>query len=146
MRVGAFPDSSEDLPRGEPSRRVPSVGKSQSEGLWLTALESLRGAVVASLSAKLDILEAAIEELRAQLATLSAQREDDGFMTIDDACQRYRISRSTLYRLLADPLFGLAKLVVRVPPPDGPVRLPKAEVDELMRAKQTKRTRRARNA
>ncbi|MHC5059163.1 MAG: helix-turn-helix transcriptional regulator [Planctomycetota bacterium] len=37
------------------------------------------------------------------------------YLTIHEACELARISRSTFYKLLADPASGLDRVVVRIP-------------------------------
>lgn len=50
--------------------------------------------------------------------------DPDTYVSVDEACQRFGISRRSFYRWLALPETGLAAVVVRVPPPRGRIRVP----------------------
>jgi predicted site-specific integrase-resolvase len=50
--------------------------------------------------------------------------DPDTYVSVDQACQRFGISRRSFYRWLALPETGLARVVVRVPPPAGRIRVP----------------------
>tara|TARA_B100000965_G_C19361680_1_gene656279 strand:- start:253 stop:450 length:198 start_codon:yes stop_codon:yes gene_type:complete len=58
------------------------------------------------------------------------------FLTINQVCKRYGISRSTFYRMLADPQSGLRGVVVRIPPPTGRVRVPVAAFEAWLKRRQ----------
>lgn len=47
----------------------------------------------------------------------------DTYLSINQTCERFGISRRTFYRLLADEP-GLAALVIRIPPGSGRIRVP----------------------
>ena len=49
--------------------------------------------------------------------------EPDTYASINEACERFGISRRTFYRMLAEEP-GLAELVVRIPPGSGRIRVP----------------------
>jgi hypothetical protein len=53
-----------------------------------------------------------------------SERGPDHYATIQKTCERYSIGRSTFYRMLSDPLSGLAEVVVRIPPMTGRLRVP----------------------
>lgn len=65
------------------------------------------------------------------------------WLTIDEACEHFRLSRSTFYRLLARPESELAKVVGRLPG-SGRVRVPMKAVERLLRTRPPRRARRAR--
>ena len=46
----------------------------------------------------------------------------DTYLSINQTCERFGISRRTFYRMLEDP--SLADLVVRIPPGTGRIRVP----------------------
>jgi len=52
----------------------------------------------------------------------SRDRDPDSYLSINQTCQRFGISRRTFYRMLEDP--SLADLVVRIPPGTGRIRVP----------------------
>lgn len=58
------------------------------------------------------------------------------FLSINEVCQRYGISRSTFYRMLGDRRSGLRAVVVRIPPPHGRVRVPLAAFEAWLRTRQ----------
>ncbi len=39
----------------------------------------------------------------------------DQYLSVDEACEQFGLSRSTFYRRLRDPRSGLVEVVVRVP-------------------------------
>jgi len=49
--------------------------------------------------------------------------DPDTYLSINQTCARFGISRRTFYRLLADEP-GLAALVIRIPPGSGRIRVP----------------------
>ena len=49
--------------------------------------------------------------------------EPDTYASINEACRRFGISRRTFYRMLAEEP-TLARLVVRIPPGTGRIRVP----------------------
>lgn len=55
---------------------------------------------------------------------MSTAPTPDTYTTINAACHRFGISRSTFYRMLADPSSGLAELIIRIPPGTGRIRVP----------------------
>ncbi len=55
------------------------------------------------------------------------------FLSINEVCQRYGISRTTFYRMLASSTSGLRSIVVRIPPPRGRVRVPLVEFEAWLR-------------
>lgn len=59
------------------------------------------------------------------------------FLTINEVCARYGISRATFYRMLADPRSGLRAIVVRIPPPRGRVRVPAADFEGWLKRRQS---------
>jgi excisionase family DNA binding protein len=128
----------EERIEGEPARpALPGEAAASFVGALEGAFAHLRGELLAEIA-----------DLRQQLELQQGEDEarDLGYMTIGEFCERFRVSRSTSYRMLNDQRLGLEELVMRVPPEGGDIRLPIAEVDELFRAKQAKRKRRARNA
>ncbi|MEZ6184086.1 MAG: helix-turn-helix domain-containing protein [Planctomycetota bacterium] len=50
--------------------------------------------------------------------------QPDTYLSINEVCERFGLSRRTFYRMLADPRSGLAKVVVRIPPRTGRIRVP----------------------
>ncbi len=58
------------------------------------------------------------------------------FVTINDVCARYSISRATFYRMLKEKGTGLRALVVRVPPPRGRIRVPVVEFEAWLKRRQ----------
>lgn len=50
--------------------------------------------------------------------------EPDTYLTINDVCERFGLSRRTFYRMLANRRSGLQKVVVRIPPRTGRIRVP----------------------
>ncbi|MCW8137707.1 MAG: helix-turn-helix domain-containing protein [Planctomycetota bacterium] len=55
--------------------------------------------------------------------TTTATEGPREYLSINEVCARYAISRSTFYRMLADPRSGLRGVVVRIPPPRGRIRV-----------------------
>lgn len=60
----------------------------------------------------------------------------DTYLSIDEACARFGISRRTFYRLLGDPEGGLDRVVLRIPPRTGRVRVPIQRFEQWLRARQ----------
>lgn len=60
----------------------------------------------------------------------------DTFVSIDEACIIFGISRRTFYRLLADRRAGLDQVVLRIPPRTGHIRVPVRRFEEWLRARQ----------
>jgi len=58
------------------------------------------------------------------------------YLTINQVCERYGISRSTFYRMLADPRSGLRGVVVRIPPPLGRIRVPVKAFEAWLKRRQ----------
>lgn len=71
--------------------------------------------------------------------------EPEEWLTINETCRRFRISRATFYRTLADTKTGLAEVVVRVPPPTGRIRVPRRRFEAWLWERQ-KPDRRSRSA
>jgi hypothetical protein len=65
-------------------------------------------------------LEAVEEGLKKAMAQVA--RIGEPYLSIDDVCKKFDISRTTFYELL--PAAEAAEVVVRVPPPTGVVRVP----------------------
>jgi hypothetical protein len=61
-----------------------------------------------------------------------ADNRPEKFLSINDVCDLYGVSRSTLYRMLRNPKSGLRDLVVRVPPGTGRIRIPARGFLELL--------------
>jgi predicted DNA-binding transcriptional regulator AlpA len=59
------------------------------------------------------------------------------FLSINEVCARYGISRATFYRMLGDPRSGLRAVVVRIPPPRGRVRVPLGAFEAWLRRRQS---------
>jgi predicted DNA-binding transcriptional regulator AlpA len=77
--------------------------------------------------------------LRAMRPTQAQPREPepaDAYLSIDEACARFGISRRTFYRLLADPEGGLDRVVLRIPPRTGHIRVPMKRFEQWLRARQ----------
>lgn len=60
----------------------------------------------------------------------------DTFLSIDEACRLFGVSRRTFYRMLADRRAGLGKVVLRIPPRTGHIRVPVRRFEEWLRARQ----------
>lgn len=60
----------------------------------------------------------------------------DAYLSIDEACARFGISRRTFYRLLADPEGSLDRVVLRIPPRTGHIRVPIKRFEQWLRARQ----------
>lgn len=58
------------------------------------------------------------------------------FLTVNEVCERYGFSRSTFYRMLADPQSGLRSVVLRIPPPWGRIRVPEDEFEAWLKKRQ----------
>lgn len=58
------------------------------------------------------------------------------FLSIDEVCERYGISRSTFYRMLGNPKNGLRGVVVRIPPPRGRIRVPLEAFEAWLKKRQ----------
>lgn len=69
-------------------------------------------------------------------APRSQPEPQDTFVSIDEACRLFGISRRTLYRMLADRRGGLRKVVLRIPPGTGHIRVPVRRFEEWLRARQ----------
>lgn len=65
----------------------------------------------------LGAIEAAVTKVLAEAA-----RVGEPYISIEDACKKFDISRTTFYSLL--PAAEAAGVAVRVPPPTGSVRIP----------------------
>jgi hypothetical protein len=105
------------------------------------AAASLANAVDAALCELRAELRSEISELREELEELKeTERVGDAYLTIDQVCAKYAISRSTVYRMIEDPDLGLRELIIRVPPVTGPRRLPAAALEEIFRSKEEGRT------
>lgn len=50
---------------------------------------------------------------------------DDDYLTVREACEVFKISRSKFYRDLDNRETGLHAVIIRIPPPDGPIRVPR---------------------
>lgn len=61
--------------------------------------------------------------------------EPDVFVSINEACRRFGLSRRTFYRMLADPSGGLTALVIRVPRGTGHIRVPVRRFEAWLRAR-----------
>jgi excisionase family DNA binding protein len=62
--------------------------------------------------------------------------EPDTYLTIDAACARFGLSRRTFYRMLADRKSGLRKVVVRIPPRTGHIRVPANRFEQWLLERQ----------
>ncbi len=70
--------------------------------------------------------------------------EPDHYVTVNQACARFSMSRSSIYRMLADPDSGLSAILVRIPPGTGRLRVPLRAFEAWLRAHTpAKRRRRA---
>ena len=65
-----------------------------------------------------------------------ASQEEYG--TVQETCDRFKIGRSTFYRMLADTKSGLAGLVVRIPPLTGRVRVPLRAFESWLRKRRAR--------
>ncbi|MCO5164878.1 MAG: helix-turn-helix domain-containing protein [Planctomycetes bacterium] len=74
----------------------------------------------------------------------SLAHEPQPYLSINNVCRRFAISRSTFYRLLADPDTGLEELVVRIPPRTGRLRVPAHAFEEWLRGRGDSARRRGR--
>lgn len=52
--------------------------------------------------------------------------------SVTGTCKRFRISRSTFYRMLADRHSGLSKILIRIPPITGRIRVPQSAFEEWL--------------
>lgn len=59
--------------------------------------------------------------------------EPDLYLTVKETCRRFAFSRSTFYRMLADPSSGLAAVIVRIPPESGRIRVPSRAFEGWLR-------------
>jgi predicted DNA-binding transcriptional regulator AlpA len=59
--------------------------------------------------------------------------EADDYITIKQVCREFSFSRSTFYRMLDDPTSGLRELVVRIPPREGRIKVPRRAFEEWLR-------------
>ncbi len=67
-------------------------------------------------------------------ATGKAQNgQPDQYLSVDQTCSQFTLSRSTFYRLLRDAGSGLNELIVRVPPRTGRIRVPARGFEEWLR-------------
>jgi hypothetical protein len=57
----------------------------------------------------------------------------DSYLTINEACELFALSRSTFYRMLRDVELGLGEIVVRVPPNTGRIRVPAKGFEDWLR-------------
>lgn len=57
----------------------------------------------------------------------------DTYLSIIQTCERFRLSRSTFYRMLRDPDLDLEEIVVRVPPVTGRIRVPARRFEDWLR-------------
>ena len=57
----------------------------------------------------------------------------DTYVSVNDACKRFGVSRRSFYRWLADPETGLANVVVRIPPGTGRIRVPVRRFEQWLR-------------
>lgn len=69
-------------------------------------------------------------------AQSSEPESPDSYVSIDEACARFGISRRTFYRLLADPEGGLDQVVIRIPPRTGHIRVPVQRFEQWLRSRQ----------
>lgn len=69
----------------------------------------------------------------------SAKKEPkrpDTFVSVNEACRLFGVSRRTFYRMLADPEGGLDELVLRIPPKTGRYRVPVRRFEQWLRERQ----------
>lgn len=64
-----------------------------------------------------------------------ATEPSDSFVSINEACRRFGLSRRTFYRMLSDPSGGLTALVIRVPRGSGHIRVPVRRFEAWLRAR-----------
>ncbi|MCO5166656.1 MAG: helix-turn-helix domain-containing protein [Planctomycetes bacterium] len=93
-----------------------------------SAFTRLQAEVGARLTAARTIK--ARSDARATRAPSAAQPNAvDGLLTIDEACRYLGLSRSALYRRLADPSPGSLRTIARPLPGSGHLRFNRAELD-----------------
>ena len=69
--------------------------------------------------------------------TLAPRPSDpDTFVSVNEACRLFGISRRTFYRMLADPDGGLDEVVLRIPPATGRYRVPLQRFEQWLRIRQ----------
>lgn len=63
--------------------------------------------------------------------------EVDSYVSINEICQQFDISRATFYRMLADPKNRkLQEFVVRIPPGHGRIRVPLRKFEMFIKKRQ----------
>lgn len=63
------------------------------------------------------------------------------YLSVNELCRRYGISRTSFYRMRATPELGLAEILVRIPPPNGRIRVPVGAFEEWLRRRRAPRRR-----
>lgn len=61
------------------------------------------------------------------------------YLSVNELCRRYGISRTSFYRMRATPELGLAEILVRIPPPNGRIRVPLGAFEAWLRRRRTPR-------
>lgn len=65
------------------------------------------------------------------------------YLSVQETCERFQISRATFDRTLRDPSSGLAEVIVRFPPATGRAKVPLRAFEAWLRERrQRRRTRR----
>lgn len=82
-----------------------------------------------------------LKSRRRSREALPPASDGDRLLTISECCTACGISRQTFYNWLNDPSLGFAELVVRVPPPNGRLRIRESRLREWLDSGRTKRGR-----
>jgi hypothetical protein len=67
----------------------------------------------------------------------------DRYVSVNEACAQFSISRASFYRMLGAPSSGLREIVIRVPPVTGRLRIPLNGFERWLQAKPSTGRRRA---
>ena len=59
--------------------------------------------------------------------------EADTYVSVSGACAHFEMSRSTFYRMLRDPESHLDRIIIRVPPLRGRIRVPLKRFEKWLR-------------
>jgi hypothetical protein len=59
----------------------------------------------------------------------------DRYVSVNEACAQFSISRATFYRMLDAPSSGLREIVIRVPPVTGHLRIPLNRFERWLQAR-----------
>lgn len=63
---------------------------------------------------------------------MTPSTEPDTWVSVDEACARLTVSRSTFYRALRNETSGLSAIVRRIPPGTGRLRVPLRRLEALV--------------